>query len=631
MVAVGLAAGCPQALPYEGAFQLPTAAAVLQPEVGGPYQEPVGFVANGHGGEIIPLALKEGIFLNDDPTASFLRTNPLATGAERRLTSVAVTSGSPNEVTLWAGDAAEGALLRIPYLYDCALTPDRPECAAQAFGAPVEQAAYWQLLEEPGTASLTGVSVTKGYTTTELWTIEYDGGTWSVEGSRSGRQPKDAVTGVRYEAEYHRLEFTIDDPNGAAKVGDRFVVRTENGLSEIDVGGTPLAMTASADLRSIAMIVQDRATDRPVVRWFDPVTRERGADVTLAADAWPHRLAWAEDGALLVTDRDHPAVWEIPAGGDTAIEHVMPWPTFDVASLDGADRRRLYVVPLDADALWLFDRDTDAPIDVNPSLEGDQGLPFRTSIGGIEALRLPHLMQEYSDDGIRITGRSIVIALTNNRVVFAHEDTGCLVQDNFGPRTASGSTGLVGPGDYQTSFEGVAGGPYLEIQGASDRHVDVNTCAGIAPSEGWSVRYDQIAQAWRVEGALSGPQQSLAREDERYLSDGGEISFVIRAGSTPSQDAWTIQFTVDGGVAEADGDNDGDGVAEISLGIAGDPVYFQYRVGIPGPIGDHDVPPGWGGGWVPVDLRPYALVPGASSNQVGRIDPQRAMIEVEWQ
>ena len=42
-----------------------TALGVLHPENGGPYEEPVGFVGNGHGGQIVPLALKQGRFLNE--------------------------------------------------------------------------------------------------------------------------------------------------------------------------------------------------------------------------------------------------------------------------------------------------------------------------------------------------------------------------------------------------------------------------------------------------------------------------------------------------------------------------------------------------------------------------------------
>lgn len=645
-------ATCQKPLPYEGAFQLPIAAAVLQPEVGGPFLEPIGFVANGHGGQITPLSLKQGRLLTDDPTVSFLRTNPLATGGLRRLTGVAVVAPPERlgEVVVWAGDAWTGSLLRVPYLHDCDSPPERGparECEGAQLGAPVEQAAWWELQATPGEEDrieINDISVKKGYSTTESWTISYDDSTddWRVEGSRSGLQPQRARTGQRYQAEFHRVGFLI---SGKPQRGDAFVVRTENGLSEHDVGGIPLAVSAAPDLSLLALIVHLRSTDRPVVRWFDPQTATVVGEIALAADAWPHRLAWSEDGALLITDRDHPAVWEVGLGEETALEHPMPWPTMDVASLDGRDRRRLFVVPLHGPVerggpdtgrseLWLFDRDTDEPLDVNPAVEGVQGMSFPTTILGIEALRREHLQPEYTDDALRRSGRSVAVALANNRVVFSHEETGCLVQDNLGPRTEPRPQGGLGqPFDYETNFQtSVDNAALMEINGDGRRHVVVNLCAGIAQGEQWTLTFDQIAQAWRVEGSLSGVQQQMAIEGARYTSDAGEVSFTIRSGSTPSRDGWRIQFNVQDGVAEATGDNDLDGIAEVVLGITADPVYFEYRVGLPGPIGAHETDGVHEGeAWLPVDIRPFVLLPAASSNRVGRVDPQEARIEVGWE
>jgi hypothetical protein len=526
----------------------------------------------------------------------------------------------------------------VPYLYDCELSADRRECEDQIVeGAPVEQGAYWQpdpdptrtddsesILTAASGATLGEIAVKKGYTTTELWTIAYEGGSFSVEGSRSGLQPERAVVDATYSSEFHRLGFRIE---GEPQEGDRFVVRTESGLSEHDVGGTPLAVSVSPDQSLLALIVHRRTSDRPVLRWFDPQTRAVTGEVTLAPDAWPHRLSWSEDGALLVADRDHPAIWEVAVGQTTALEHPMPWPTLDVASLDGLDRRRLFVVPIDSGSVWVFDRDTDTPIDINDLVEGEQGMPFTTSVLGVEALRRKHLQPAYTDDEVRLDGRSVAVVLADNRVVFAHEETGCLVQDSLGPRTEQISSGLGGPSDYETNYlETVEREATLEaLQSSPDRHVLINSCAGIAPSETWTLTYDQNLQAWRAEGELSGEQQALVIEDERYVSDNGEVSFVVRAGVTASRDGWTIQFEVDNGAAEANGDNDLDGISEFALGVAADPVYFEYQVGHAGPIGDSQ-----GEGWLPVDVRPFVLLPASSSNSVGRVDPQEALIEVSW-
>jgi hypothetical protein len=621
-----LAAGCEKPLPYEGLFQLPQSSAVLQPEIGGPFAEPIGFVANGHGGEIVQLALKQGRFLTDDETAGFLRTNPLATGGLRVLSSVAVVAPTVHEVTAWAGDQRWGTLLRVPYLYDCDRTPDRPECEGALPGDPVEQDAFYRLVSSPGTAEIHDITVKKGYTTTEEFTVTYDGTVWNVVGSRSGPQAN-AVTGLWYTSDLHRVSFTITDPGGKAQPGDAFVIRTENGLSENDVGGTPLAILTSPDQSLLALIVQDRTDGRPRLRWFDPEAREVVGDVTLAADSAPARMSWAEDGTLLVSDTAHPAVWEVAPGDAVALEHPMPWPTLDVTALDGDDLvRRLYVVPVDGHSLWVYDRDTDEPFDVNATLPGDQGMEFTANVTGIEALRRPYWMPEYSDDGIRLTGRAVAVALSSSKIVFAHEETGCLVQDALGPRTDQSSQSYLGLSDvsttYLTTYPTAA---QLDIQGSSGRHVVVDACAGIAPSQSWTVTYDQNVQAWRVHGGLSGEQANLAYEDVRYVSDDGGISFLIRSGAVPSRDGWRIDFVVNDGVAEANGDSNGDGLPEISIGEGADPVYFDYRVGLRGPEDDHQ-----GEGWYPVDIRPFVLVPGASTDTVGRIDPQDAEIEVGW-
>lgn len=618
-------AACREEVPYGGAFDVPVAAAVLQPEVGGPFQEPVGFVANGHGGQIVQLALKQGRFLTDDPTVSFLRTNPLATGGDRILTSVAVRAPSIAEVVVWAGDRRFGQLLRLPWLHDCA-TLAVPECDGAPAGAPIEQESSFEIVETVGDARLDDVHTKDGYTTTETWTVAFDGEAWSVEGSRSGREAERPVPGRPYSTESRRLNFTIAQGDRAV-AGDRFVIETRNGLTEHDVGGAPLALLTSPDQSLLAMVVHDLVIDRPFVRWFDPAAATVVGQVALPAEASPHRLAWSLDGALLVADRTWPAVWEVALGETVAIEHPTPWPTLDVTAFDGADgRRRLYVVPLDGSALWPMDRDTDALIDVNATVPGDQGMAFDIPVLGIEALPLPYQMPEYTEDLIRVTARSVAVVLGDATVVFAHEETGCLVQDALGPRTVA-SSGLAGTDDYEASFENVLGPATLEQDGASGRHVLVNACAGLARPEEWELRFDQNVQAWRVEGSVSGVQQALAIEDQRYLSDRGEVSFTVRAGSTPSRDGWTIRFTVDAGVARATGDNDEDGVRDVSLGVAADPVAFFYRVGLPGRVGEVEE----GSGWYPVDVRPLALVPGASTNEVARVDPQRASLEVGWE
>ena len=164
------------------------------------------------------------------------------------------------------------------------------------------------------------------------------------------------------------------------------------------------------------------------------------------------------------------------------IEHPTPWPTLDVASLDGADGiRRLYVVPIDSSALWLFDRDTDCHRS-EPGRPVDQGMSFTRACSasrrssGYTAARV-HGRQ------VRVAGRSVAVVLANNRVVFAHEETGCLVQDNLGPRTET--TPRARSLGSETTIRATS--PRSRAPRRSrprhlpGRHVLVNTCSGTAP------------------------------------------------------------------------------------------------------------------------------------------------------
>ena len=173
--------------------------------------------------------------------------------------------------------------------------------------------------------------------------------------------------------------------------------------------------------------------------------------------------------------------------------------------------------------------------------------------------------------------------------------------------------------DYETNFEG-AGSAALMTQNALDtRHVIVNSCAGVAKSEIWTLRYSEPDQAWHVDGSLTGDQAQLAYEDKRYTSDKGEVSFVIRAGTNPSEDGWMMQFRVFDGILTARGDNNADNQRDVRMEVPGDPLYFHYRVG---PTGN---------GWKKVDERPFVLVLGQGSDIAGRVKPQTGEIEVTWE
>ncbi len=608
---------------YTGAFRQPVAAAVLPAELGpSADHEPIGLVANGVGGRIVPIALKQGRFLNDDTTASFLRTNDLPTGGLRLLTSVAAYAPDPYEVSVFAGDAAFSQLVEVPWVVG----------SEEKNGQTVPIEGYASYYEPDTTAApgvrVEGVEVKKGYTTSETWTLTSDGQAWQVVGSRSGRQPDVAVPDVRFVAEERRIAFTI---NSAGSAGDIVTIETWNGLVEHDVGGVPrgleMVVPEGGD-PALAMIVENEDGAR-VLRWFDPATRRVASDVALSTAAQPERMDVGDDGNLYVADEALPAVWEVPIGSIRATEHVLPWPVSDVSmatvpitDLDGnpVERRTLFVV-VDGRELWMVDMADGQPIDINPWLPGVQGLPFASVVQGIDVVPGKHLLSEYDAAARRESGRTVMVTLADGSAVFARQESGCLVQDVLGPRTVSSGSGAGAGGlDFSTNFsEEVPTGPYLEPNGASGRHVAVNPCGGIALEDNWDLIYDQNLGAWKVLSERRGEQVALAYEDQRYTSDLGEVSFLLRAGLTPSIDGMIISFQVDEGVSKADGDNDGDGTREVPFGVPGDPIAFAYEVG------PRD------GNWYAVEERPYALVLGQSTDSVLRIDPQAGRVDAQWQ
>lgn len=635
--------GCRDDELYEGAFDLPVGADVLE-TANGPFTEPIALVANGHGGQIATLALKQGRFLTDDPSASYLRGNWIPTGGNRVLSSVAIWAPDRFDVQAFAGDRAYGQLVQVPWIVGSEVV----DAGDSSLVFPIEEGPTWgedacflpagsTWTPDLGTPcpgepwdALRDVEVKHGYTATETWTLTWRAsrGTWVVEGSRSGRQADEVTPGVRYKATKRRVGFTAVGKPAALNDGDRVVFTTSNGLIEHDVGGSPEAIAMAPDHSLLALIVHDVALDAPVVRWFDPASSAVVGEVGLDAGSVPVRMHFDVDGALWIADAGTPTVWEVAPGSTTATPHPLPWPILDVAPLFG-DQRRLFVVPDDGREVWVFDADTDEALDVNPHVPGAQGMFFGSPVTGITPIPLAYTWPQTREihREKRLEGRSVAVALHSGQVVFMEEETGCLVQDFLGPRTLLPQT-LTSSGDVQANFE-IDNGPVMVGNAHNDRRVVVSACSGIARDDSWRVRFDGTVGAWRVRSTTLGDQEGLAYEDQRYISDLGEVSFTIRAGAVPSQDGWEFSFGVDDGALSATGDQNGDGQRETILGAPGDPVFFHYLAGR-----DEEVDIDWQSGAIQtVDGktdRAYVLLPSTGADNVARINPETGGVEVRW-
>ncbi len=602
---IALLLSCSDDKPYDGTFDQPLAAAIL---ADGPFDEPVGYVANGVGGRIIPLGLKSGRFLTLDPTGSFVPGHGLPTGRNRGLSgAVAVSDGV--SVNVYASDRHFRQILRVPHVTSAG--PD----------GPVEWTDENPLLASPptfvdadasgGLATLVGLQLRDGWTSTEDWTVTYDGEEWLVSGSRSGPQGETAVTGRTYVADERALTFSIF---GAATAGDRFEFSTTNGIEELDIDGIPTHMVASADGAYVAVLIEDDLLGQSRLDWFDPNTFAL-APSALPSYAAPSGLAFDEGGAILwVSDRDAPLLYEVPVDGSSPIVHSLPWAVGEVAQLtDTNGASTLFLAPIGTGEVWRYDPEGHRVLDVDLTTPGDQGMDVGSTVIGLSAVQVPYTTALPNDDGDRPIRRSVAVSTFAGRVVFIEERTGCLVSDRFGPRTAINeqySSYL----DYISSYDGdVDFGPYLEPDAASGHCAIVNSCAGLAPSETWRLTFDRNAQRWDVDGSVSGEMLTSAAEDERYLSDGGEISFVVRAGAQPSQDGMVITLRVDEGAVSVVGDNDLDGIREVNLDTPSRPYAFSYIAG-----------EGEG------TERAMVLILGSSGDIVGRIDPQDGVVEASW-
>lgn len=596
---------------WAGNFDVPEAVAVLPAGAGSPFEEPMGYVASLHGGRIAILSLRDRRYATDNPTASFLRAAPLATGAARVIGAVAVHAPGEGVVTVFAADRAWGRLLRVPHL-----------TGLDADGAPlrhpvtVSEVAFVDADGSGDAAELVDLRALEGFATTEDWTLTYDGAVWRARGSRSGRLDLAAAFGEEIVDDRGGLAFRVE---GSATAGDSLRFTTDNGLEELDVGGTPLALALSPDGSRLAAVV-DTAEGPTRVRWIDPHTGLVTGEVDLPEDALPARLAWL-DGAqeLFVADAGRPALWQVSASGagDLVTEHVLPWPISDVAPMLGERALSATVVPADNRSVWVFDLDAGALRDLNPLAPGVNGLRFDSTVRGVAPIAQDFLWPEVDDDQVERRGAAVAISLSRGAVVFLGEPTGCLITDSLGPRTVVQQS-LSGAPDYQVDFDDATGGPTLAINGSNQRSVLVNRCGGVAREERWTLRFDAVQQGWTVEGTRSGRQSTLAYEDARYVSDDGAVSFLIRSGTTPSRDGWEIWFDTLPGLHEADGDNNGDGQRELSFALPGDPVWFNQVI-TPG-----------SGGWVPVLDQPFLLVPAAGGDLVGKVDPLTGNVEAAY-
>ncbi|MDP2315312.1 MAG: hypothetical protein Q8P41_20615 [Pseudomonadota bacterium] len=618
-----LLVGCESALDKVGLhFDGPVAAAVL-PADAGPWEVPTGFVANSRNGTITPLDLKMGRLLTDDPVSSFLRSGAIPTGEARLLSDVGVVAGDDGSVTLWAIDNAFEQLLRVPYI----LSVDED-------GFPVEtepSATDPVFVDADGSGdspTLTNVELKPGYTTTEDWSIEYDGTRWWAKGSRSGIQGKEPVAGEPYRTDNRELAFQID---GTATVGDRFDLATATGVREYSFPGRPTALLAQ-DGRVYVSVAADPA--RVVV--YDGITGEVLGTVELGSQALglgaqPARMSAAPDGRLFIADAALPQVWVVRFDQDpdpaTAPIEVIPVaaPALDVAWQGGYDRDgtpfdHLFVAPAALLRVDVWDLTANAWLDPNPVTQDTDGIFIGGPVTGLAASVGDVKLPAETSWGAAPRVPTVAVATSDGFVYLLEASTGCGVFDDNGFSAENTAVDDGGATFIYLDDQGEISDSVLWYDDYNAAQVVASSCGGVARTETWTVRYDTGSLSWEVEGSLSGVQDSRAYDGERYVSDTGAISFVIGSGARPPTEGDTFAFNVDDGLRVFRGtDENQDGAVDPPWEFPGRPVAYET---LSGPSG---------GGWDPVDRRQYVLLPVTNTDIAAQLHLDSGKSELLWQ
>ena len=625
--------GCEEGYRHTHAFDGPVHSTILDHREMGPYEDAVGFVSSSRNGRIVPLDLKHGTMLSDQVAAPFIRPRWLATGTRRILGQLAVYSPDDIQVSVYAADTAHDVLLEIPYVID--MDPD-PVIQTATHTEPV----FEDTDGSGDTPTLSEITLSNGWTTTETWTAVFDGSVWKTEGSRSGLQSDQAASGERFESDNRELEFTI---TGKASRGDRFTFETDTGIIEHDLGGTILDMARAPGTSNIIAAVWDPLTERSsIVTWDIRQGIERGRyALPEGSQAW--RLTFGQTIAnVFVADAFNPQIFKLTINYDnpalpshSVIEAAAPvstlaWVSDQLTEMEQAlededtgalfedpsvnrNYEHLFVGMVELSRVDVYDVRNQVWLDVNPMDDIEGGFQLESPIVGLASTPDRVLLQERNDVGNRVIGKAVAATMYNGAVVLLEGDSGCAALDFEGPHVP------LNRGFESIIFNDVgnASNPSMLADAATGRRVQMSRCGGLVRTEQWTVTFDEVLGNWEIVGSMSGTQSQRAVDGERWVSDNGGLSFTMVAGTQPASEGDTFNFFTDEGILRIDALERGNGQI-MPLELPGEPTVFQY---LAGPTDD---------GWYAVDERTFIMVPVTNSDVVIRIRIKAWRIEAVW-
>ena len=538
--------GCSGEEQYFHRLHGPTDAAVLPP--GGVFEVPVAYVTNFRSGQIAKLDLKRFDLLVEESSSAWMSAPYLACGRDRVLDQIAVASDGETWVDVYVSDNQRDQILRVPHV----LADDAGGYSFASAGGPYPNEPLPQTPDGNLVAEgpfLDGLEIRDGFATTEEWTVTFRGHSWEVAGSRSGPQLREAVPGIPYESDGDEIAFTVLHMGSEPIEGTSFTFFVDTGIVEYEVPGivADMAITPAGTMLIASVIGYGGDHGMWILHGDDANWLE------LPAGTVPENLGFSRDGdAVFVADSsENNRVLRLAfAEGDPESFEISEIPvsesSIDVAHGRDPDHDYLFVASAYGHTVEIIDLASGDPVDVNPWTPEVESVDVGSLIVGLDASEgLIELNSVTSSD--RFDEKYVVVATTFAGFMHVIEaDTGCqAVETSYGPYLEQLNSGTtisyndVGPAsDTQLLADMVTGEP-----------VSVNTCGGIAQDQAWTLRYSGLTLDWELEGAESGVQENRVVEDVRYVSDAGEVSFVLASGARASSDGDWIQFWVNDGVS----------------------------------------------------------------------------------
>lgn len=619
LLAAGVLASCGPDPALRPTFDGPIFADLLEPEEGGPFWTTIAFVSNSRDGSVVPLDIRHNTQVSDQFGAPFLAPRRVAMGDERQLGQVVAWSPGDETIDVFAVDHSNALLVQAPYIVGVSEAGE-----PQIYEATHTEATFEDVDGSGSSARLTGIEVRNGFTTTEDWTITYDGSEWVASGTNSGRQSRNPRTGRNWTSDARELTFTIE---GNATAGDRFTLSTDNGVVEHDLGSVPLALLEVPGTDLMVVGAWDREADLGDLLIWDRLTDSEVGRVPFPEGSQPWKLTWDDNGLLYVADARLSAVYivdlDLEAPELSVVEEITtPAPVQDLAVVnqeaDDLTHRdayhHLFVAPIDDNRVDLYDLDSGTWVDVNPRDDVAGGLDLRSPIIGMSTVPIPIKLLEENNAGNRRRERVVAVTTLDGSLRLIEGPTGCLAIDSQGARLfADVGAEYVTFNDY-----GEPSNPILITNEATARQVVSSQCGGIARDETWTLIYDGVEGAWRARGSVSGEQEGLVYEDIRYTTDEGGLSWLVLAGTAPSTDGDTFFFQIEDGVLEMT-EQIISAESIMTFNLPGPPLAFAMDMGPSG------------GGWDADRTKAFILLPLTNNDVVMRIRPQGWYAETTWQ